>query len=354
MPRDRFLFSLSCIATVLALLVVVLGAYTRLKDAGLGCPDWPGCYGHWTVPQTPTALAKASQLFAGQTVEPTKAWPEMVHRYVAGTLGLLIFTILGRSIFNYRKYRAQTIGPIKKIKHGDQPPLGLPILLSFIVLIQAALGRWTVTLKLLPPVVMFHLLGGLTLLALLSLLSFRLGGFFQSVKPIDARRFRVWTFIGLCLLIGQIVLGGWTSSNYAALVCPHFPYCEGRLIPPMNFSHAFTIFDKIGRNYQGGVLDEATRITIQFTHRIGAAVVGLYWFILAMCFIAKAQSRLLLRFTVFILGLLIAQIVLGFMNIVYMLPVHVAVSHNAVAALLLVTLVALNYAVFSVRKHEYE
>lgn len=331
MIRDNFLYRLTCAAACLAFLVVTLGAYTRLKDAGLGCPDWPGCYGQLIVPAGSTALAKAHQGFNFQVVEPLKAWAEMSHRYVAGTLGLMILIILGRSVWTRKKYAS---------------PIGLPILIVLWVIFQASLGRWTVTLKLLPPIVMLHLLGGFTLLSLLSLLALRLGKFFNSVKVADQRRFRWWAVLGLLFVIGQITLGGWTSANYASLVCPSFPYCNNTLIPQLDFSHAFTIIDKIGPNYQGGVLDQATRITIQVTHRLGALVTSCYWLSFLLYLLAKAESKIILRFTTLIFCLLVVQVVLGVSNVLFMLPVHVAVSHNAVAALLLVVLVALNYALF--------
>lgn len=325
MIRDNFLYRLTYVAIVLAFVVVVLGAYTRLKDAGLGCPDWPGCYGHLVAPTV------AHSVIDGAVVEPAKAWAEMTHRYVAGSLGLLILVIFVRS-WQLRK---------------RESPLGLSLLLVLLVVFQASLGRWTVTLKLLPPIVMLHLIGGIALLALLSLLALRLGRFFVEVKPKDKQRFRWWAALGLLLLLGQILLGGWTSANYASLVCPSFPYCSHALMPPLDFTHAFSIADKIGPNYQGGLLDQATRITIQFSHRIGAAVVAIYWTGLLFYMLATAESKILLRFTVVIFCLLIMQILLGITNVIMMLPLSNAVAHNATAAVLLVVVVALNYAVFA-------
>lgn len=329
MPKDRLLYRVACFAAVLALCVVILGAFTRLKDAGLGCPDWPGCYGHLVVPQGQQAQIAGAAY--GQVVEAPKAWAEMVHRYIAGTLGVLILFIMIRAIATRQKFGT---------------PIGLPIFIVLLVIFQAALGRWTVTLKLLPPIVMMHLLGGMTLVTLLSLLAMRLGRFFGSVKLADCQRFRWFAAIGLVLLVIQIILGGWTSTNYAALVCQDFPYCGGQLIPALDFSHAFTIMDKIGVNYQGGVLDQATRITIQFTHRVGALVVFSYWLIMCLLMLGLSQSKILLRFAAIIIVLLLVQVSLGIMNVVLQLPLHVAVSHNAVATLLLVTIVALNYALY--------
>ncbi len=327
MIKDHFLFRITCLAAILAFCVVILGATTRLKEAGLGCPDWPGCYGHLVVPQG-TAAQTAANAF-GVIVEASKAWAEMLHRYVAGTLVALIIVIIARAFLTRKKY---------------QTPMMLPIVILLLILLQAALGRWTVTLKLLPPVVMFHLLGGMTLVTLLSLFALQLGNCFISVKEIDQNHFRFWAALGLILLIVQIVLGGWTSANYASLACTDFPYCNGSLIPPLDFSHAFTLIDKIGVNYQGGVLDQASKITIQMSHRFGAVIVFSYWLILCLMMLGIAQSKVILRFAVVILILLISQIGLGIMNLVLNLPLHVAVSHNAVATLLLVATVALNYA----------
>ena len=331
MKKDTLLCRVAMIATILAICVVLLGAYTRLKDAGLGCPDWPGCYGHLIVPKGESAKA-ASVAYGNQTVEPLKAWAEMTHRYIAGTLGLLIFFITARVIITRKTY------------HN---PIGLPIFLSLLVILQASLGRWTVTLKLLPPVVMFHLLGGMTLVALLTLLTLRLTHALQHIKLVDQQRFRGWALVGLGIVIAQIFLGGWTSANYASLACQEFPGCIGQLIPPLDYSHAFTFIDKIGLNYQGGLLDQATRVTIHFTHRFGALAVSLYWIIFCMFIFGLAQSKTLFSLAVLILMLLFIQISLGIMNVMLMLPLHVAVSHNAFAALLLASVVMLNYALFS-------
>jgi cytochrome c oxidase assembly protein subunit 15 len=328
MNKDRLLFRVVCFTALLAFCVVMLGAYTRLKDAGLGCPDWPGCYGHLVVPQGEQAKA-VGQAFGNVTVEAPKAWAEMTHRYVAGSLGMLILFIVIRAITTRKKYAT---------------PVGLPIIIALIVILQASLGRWTVTLKLLPPIVMFHLLGGMTLTVLLSLLALRLGQFFTNIAAEDYRRFRFWAALGLVLLICQIILGGWTSANYASLACTDFPTCNGALIPELHFSHAFSIMDKIGINYQGGILDQASKVTIQFCHRFGALIVFSYWLLLCLMMLGIARSKAILRFAVVVLILLISQVGLGMMNIILSLPLHVAVCHNAVAALLLTTVVALNYA----------
>lgn len=326
-PKDSFLYRLVCLAACLALCVVILGAYTRLKDAGLGCPDWPGCYGHVVVPH---GIATAA--FGSVKIEPAKAWAEMSHRYLAGTLGVLILILLARVFTTYKRYHT---------------PLGLPIIIGLLVLLQASLGRFTVTLKLLPPIVMFHLLGGMTLTVLLVLLALRTGRFFSSMQAIDCQRFKYWAMLGLLLLIGQITLGGWTSANYASLACTDFPYCHGALLPTLQFDHAFTLHDKIGINYQGGIFDETTRITILMMHRFGAMVVAGYWLLLCLMMLGMARSKILLRFILIILFLLFLQVTLGILNLLLMLPLPIAVLHNAVATLLCIVIVSLNYALYA-------
>lgn len=331
MVCDKFLYRLAWLAAILAFFVVTLGAYTRLKGAGLGCPDWPGCYGHMVVPKVNDHVG-----FAGQVVESAKAWAEMTHRYVAGTLGTLILILCGRSWW-------------LQLRHKADSPVVLSSVLVLWVMFQASLGRFTVTLKLLPPVVMSHLLAGLVLFSLLVLLVLRIGGFYASIKAKDQHRFRWWALIGLVLLFMQVFLGGWTSANYASLSCPNFPNCVDTLVPELHLAQAFSIADKLEVNYQGGVLDQGTRMTIHFFHRVGAVVVFVYWLGFLLYLLTKAESALLLRFTTTLFFLLVCQLCLGISNVIFMLPLHVAVAHNAGAALLFATAVALNYALFKRR-----
>jgi cytochrome c oxidase assembly protein subunit 15 len=256
--ENKIAYRLAILATLLAFLVVMLGAYTRLKDAGLGCPDWPTCYGQIIVPDTPQRVLVASEHFPGQVIEASKAWAEMVHRYVAGTLGLLIMVI---AFLVLRK------------RNLPNQPISLPIVLIALVIFQALLGKWTVTMRLLPVVVMSHLLGGMAILSLLWLLAMRLGNFFANTKKnITTKTLRPWVMTGLVIVAAQIFLGGWTSANYAALICPDFPFCQGHLIPSLNFQHAFHFWMSLGPNYQGGILDNTARVTIQMMHRFGALI----------------------------------------------------------------------------------
>lgn len=329
---DRFSFRLSLFAVIFALIVVTLGAYTRLKDAGLGCPDWPGCYGHLAVPQTAEELQTAMNRFPDQPVEAAKAWPEMVHRYVAGTLGLLILILAARA---YQR------------RHQPAQPWIIPLMLVALVLFQALLGKWTVTLRLLPTVVMSHLMGGMTILSLLAMLTLQLHGFARALPVNDVKRFRPWAAVGLLILILQIALGGWTSANYAALACHDFPTCKGVLVPPLDFSEAFNLFVQAGPNYQGGLLDNAARVTIHFMHRFGALVTFIYLAALSLwLMLADIHKTLRLSGAIILLALFV-QVSLGIMNVVLQLPLPVAVTHNGVAAILLALVVCLNYLLYA-------
>jgi len=321
-------FRLATVATVLALCVVVLGAYVRLSDAGLGCPDWPGCYGHLGVPESGQEVAAANTAYPERPVEAGKAWKEMIHRYLAGTLGLLILAL---AIVAWRHRRA------------PGQPVWLPTLLVGLVGFQALLGMWTVTLLLKPVVVMGHLLGGLTTLALLWWLALRrigapsLSGAGQS--PDAGRSLLPWAILGLLVLVSQLALGGWTSANYAALACPDFPTCQGAWWPPTDFGEAFILWRGLGIDYEGGVLDHPARVTIHLMHRLGAVVTFLYLGWLGIRAIRARAGRALTVAGTALLLVLLVQVSLGIGNVLLVLPLPVAVAHNGVGALLLLALV---------------
>ncbi|WP_163836188.1 COX15/CtaA family protein [Spartinivicinus ruber] len=343
---------LALLTTTLAACVVILGAYTRLVDAGLGCPDWPGCYGFLTVPATSADIAEANLRYPEMPVEIAKGWPEMIHRYLAGTLGLFILMI---TIVAYREHKKDKCYPIK-----------LPLFLLVMVIIQAAFGMWTVTLKLWPQVVLAHLIGGFTTFSLLFLLTLRL----RTVKSISTQqkrvsvgnnlsKYRALASTGLIIVVFQIMLGGWTSSNYAAIACLDFPTCHNSFWPEMDFSQGFNIFQQIGPNYLGGIMDSNARTAIHMTHRIGAMITTV--FLGYMCFslfrnkhnyIDKTSQKIINNWTVSVLIILIAQLSLGVSNIMWFIPLLVAVAHNACGALLLVSLVGLNYQLYKINRQE--
>ncbi|ROM66103.1 cytochrome b [Pseudomonas brassicacearum] len=315
-------FRLALFATLLALIVVLLGAYTRLTHAGLGCPDWPGCYGFISVPKSEAQLAHAELHFPDTPVEAHKGWNEMVHRYFAGALGLMIAVLAARAWMNRR--------------HPGLP-LKLPLFLLAVVFAQAAFGMWTVTLKLWPQVVTGHLLGGFATLSLLFLLTLRLSGVLPALTV--PKRLQHWATAGLLLVIGQIALGGWVSSNYAAVACIDFPTCHGQWLPPADFANGFHLTQHIGPNYLGGQLDSDARTAIHLTHRIGALLVTVVLLGLAWQLKIVGMTRL----AGLVLIALAAQITLGISNVLFHLPLPVAVAHNAGGAALLLTLVLVNY-----------
>jgi len=324
-------------AFLLALVVVTLGAYTRLTHAGLSCPDWPGCYQQWVVPSSPYAINKAMLIYPNTPVEASKAWTEMVHRYVAGTLGLLI---MGLALLSFLA------------KSRESFPRLTPALLVCLVLGQATLGMWTVTLQLFPPVVMGHLLGGFSIVSLLWLLRLQLATRkFQlpQKKEPAAKTLFPWVVAGLVILCMQVALGGWVSANYAGMACIGFPWCNGQVLPAMNFTQAFNLFAPIGANYQGGLLDSSARVAIQMVHRIGALVTFCYLVGLSAVMLKRCKSESIRITLVCLLTFLAIQIMLGILNVTHFLPLSIAVSHHAVAAMLLLAMVTLTYRVYHAR-----
>ena len=305
-----------------ALLVVSVGAYTRLADAGLGCPDWPGCYGFLTVPDQVEDVELAETRYPGAPVEFVKAWWEMGHRYIAGALLVLVFSML---VMAYRG------------REREDTPLALASVLMVIILCQAAFGAWTVTLKLWPQVVTAHLLGGFTTLSLIWLLFLRQGGFSQIVAALPAPT--LLARVAFAVVVLQIMLGGWVSSNYAALACYDFPSCDGTYAPPMDLQQGFNIFQSVGPNYLGGIMTSEARTAIHWVHRIGAIIV---LFVVGGLVLQVVRQVAVVGYA--LLAALVAQITLGILNVVWVLPLLNATAHNTVGALLLLVLVTINFA----------
>lgn len=304
---------LALVALYVALIVVPLGAYVRLSDAGLGCPDWPGCYGKLVgVPDQPDEHAAAAQAFPGKPVEAGKAWKEMIHRYVAGTLGLIVFAAC---VLSWRRR------PV------------VSALLGGTIVFQALLGMWTVTLLLKPAIVTAHLLGGMAVVGLLTLLAMGEAG-----RPQTAPRSSLGLArLALVLLIVQIGLGGWVSSNYAGLACQDFPTCQGGWLPTMDFPHAFTVRRELGYTGDGGLLPFEALTAIHWTHRLGALLVVL----VVGALILRLRASPAWRSWAFVLtALLLLQVGLGVANVLFSLPLPLAVAHNFGAALLLLHVLA--------------
>lgn len=323
--------ALVLIGAILALGVVVLGAYVRLTDAGLGCPDWPGCYGELTVPQSEAAIVKAQGAFPHSTIVVGKAWREMAHRYLAGTLGLIVLAAFSLG------WKAR-----REIKCSPLTPTFLVVLIAF----QAALGMWTVTMLLKPAIVSAHLLGGMTTLAILTWIAHRHWGH-SSATIVKTGFLKLAIRFALLILFMQIFLGGWTSTNYAALACTDFPTCHGMWMPAMDFKDAFHLVRNLGQNADGGALTLASITAIQWTHRIGALITLIYLGVLALNILKYWQLKWL---GVALLIVLCTQISLGIANLLLHLPLVLAVAHNFTAGLLVVILVMLNSKITGAKK----
>jgi len=311
--------ALSFLSGILGIIVVGLGAWTRLADAGLGCPDWPGCYGFATIPMNPEEIELANAKFPETPYEVAKAIPEVVHRYFAATLGFFIVCIYALTL---------------KYKEATPNIRNLSLFLVIWVILQGAFGYLTVSLKLLPQIVTTHLMAGFLSAGLVWLLYFKSKDSSTLVRE-------QWNFssqtknllnVGLVFVAIQIFLGAWTSANYASYSCTDFPLCQGQLLPDANFKEGFNFFQSIGPNYLGGLLDHESRLAIHLSHRFGALVVTLYLLFLSYHFISQQKNNL----AACLLLILTLQVLLGISNVVFALPLLVAVGHN-LGGLLLIT-----------------
>lgn len=316
---------ISTAALLLCAIVVVLGAYVRLSDAGLGCPDWPGCYGQLTVPDEHHETLAAAENYPERPLEAAKAWKEMLHRYLASLLGLLILVL----------------ALLSALRRDQGLPRKLPWVLVGLVIFQGILGMWTVTWLLKPAVVTAHLLGGMSTFALLLWLRLSLPSSKPAAPspppPAGLRRFAA---LALALVAIQIFLGGWTSTNYAALACPDFPTCQNQWWPVADVGESFRLWRGLGVNYEYGVLDNRQRMTVHFVHRLGAIAVSLVLVALGL-FLWRRQWR---GWALAIAATLGLQLIIGISTVLLQLPLWLATAHNAGAALLLAALVSLNHA----------
>jgi len=318
MMTDRLPLRLITASLILAIAVIWMGGFTRITDSGLGCPDWPGCFGQMAMPTDSERLAYLQERYPDIHVAAHKGWIEMIHRYIASLLGLLIFA-------------AAVIGIRRRAVPGY--PVMLSCVLLGLVMLQGAFGMWTVTLKLLPKIVTAHLFGGLLILSLLYLLRHRLSRLVEG----DTRVLRTpfWVSLGIVLLFVQIILGGWVSTNYAGWACPGILSCAPGASVAYDFRQGFDIIMDVGPNYEGGVLSLEARAAIQMVHRAGALVVALYWAVLLWNLTqrgALARGKML-----HFMGLLAVQIGFGFANVVYAVPDSLAFIHHVLAVLLLLS-----------------
>lgn len=315
---------------VLTLIVIMLGAWTRLRDAGLGCPDWPTCYGHLSVPTSPDALARAQELYPGIVVQPTKAWPETIHRYFASSIGLVI-TILAVWLLRRR--------------HEAGMPWRHGLALFGLVCLQGAFGALTVTQKLFPPVVTGHLLFGFSTLTFLFLIYLRLSDAMPRLGDRGAAGLLPMVWLAILALVLQIFLGGWTASNYAASVCTQLPVCNAGWQQVWNPAEAFRVFRPDDRSYEYAPhLGAAAKVSIHVAHRFGAMLVTVLLLGLSWRLWRVAQQLRYRRFALLIVFAVLVQVCLGIVNVLAHLPLVNAVAHNVWAAILLQILVALAYA----------
>lgn len=385
---NKLAFRLCLLSFLLAFSVVVLGAFTRLVDAGLGCPDWPTCYGHLWVPLSEADVEQANELFKETPVEHDKTWPEQLHRIFASTLGLFI---LGIFFLCYRVSEKKAIwnsavsllgvlvaGVIARIVVGDKldpylwvliaayflnlariathtqtgrVPFKLPSIIAGLVILQGFFGMWTVTLNLWPQVVTAHLLGGFATLSLLWLLLQRLGEWHWQADAaivVEFMNTRLLAMLALVVVVVQIAIGGWVSSNYAALACPDFPLCQNQIWPNAKFLQGFDFLQSIGPNYLGGIMESEARIAIHLSHRIGAIIVLLVVSLLAWR-LWRIEFKPAKNFALILMAVLVIQLTLGVLNIVLSLPLFVAVAHNGIGAILLIAVVTINHRLRTVK-----
>lgn len=319
----KIMKGLSLFGICFAFVVIALGAWTRLVDAGLGCPDWPGCYGFVVFPTTEAEIQLAESRYPQFPYEIDKAIPEVVHRYFAAALGFLAILL----VYFAFKYQLP-----KKIK-------AITSFLLFFICCQGLFGYLTVSLKLLPIIVTGHLFGGFITLSLFFYLFLNTT---NGIKNHNIGHLKVLGGVALFALIVQIFLGVWTSTNYASLACADFPTCQGKLIPEMDFREGFNLAQEVGPNYLYGLLDNEARVAIHYSHRISAIVLTIIFLILISRLWFSSAAPLASTLGV----ILVTQISLGIMNVVYVLPLYIAIAHNLVAALLLLATLMVNLVIW--------
>lgn len=315
------LAALTALTLFLTFDLIVFGSFTRLTDSGLGCPDWPGCYGEASPLGAHSDIAAAQSAMPTGPVTFTKAWIEMIHRYLAMTVGVLIMVMAAVSWSERRR-----------LPHSPW----WPTLTLAWVIVQGLFGKYTVTLKLYPAIVTLHLIGGLLLLGMLA---FQHEAYRRRPVALSAP-WRRFTVAALALLAIQVALGGWVSTNYAVLACTGFPQCNGQWWPSMDFAHGFTILRELGRAGHGGYLPFEALVAIHMTHRLAAIVVVAALLALAWG-LARQGDPVLRRFAIGIAAVSLAQVASGLSNVVLGWPLAAALAHSAGAAALVLLLALL-------------
>ena len=332
---DSRISKLSFLGAAFTLFVISLGAWVRLTDAGLGCPDWPGCYGLLTTPDTADELAQARENYPGANIDVGKAWREMLHRYVAGILGLYVFFITYISI----KYSRQNCT--------------LPLLISVLIIVQAIMGMLTVTMLVKPTIVTTHLFFGMLTATLLFINGLKYADINISQVRIPAYALTA-VFVTWSLLIVQILLGGWTSTNYASVACTDFPKCLDQWYPKeMIFEGAFNLVNLPDINYEGGFLAYGSKVAVHYIHRVTALILTFFFLLTIYVVFNLKEHHFLNKVVVVSIVFFVLQVALGISNVVYSLPLNIAVWHTMNAAILMALLTgALYYSLISFTKTE--
>ena len=319
---NSMISKLSFLGAAFTLFVISLGAWVRLTDAGLGCPDWPGCYGFVVFPINEADIAIAESRYPLFPYDINKAIPEVVHRYFAAGLGLIAIFLV------YLSFR----------KTNDRSIQGWSSFLLFFICCQGIFGYLTVSLKLLPIIVTLHLFGGFTTLTLFYFIYLKSRNF-EIFNQINISNLKIIAGVAFLALIFQIFLGVWTSTNYASLACADFPTCQGTYLPEMDFKSGFNLNQEVGPNYLYGLLDNPARVAIHYSHRVSAILVTFIFLILMSRLWFSEAAPLASTLGI----LLLTQIALGITNVVYVLPLYVAIAHNLFAACLLLATFTVNY-----------
>lgn len=314
--------------------LIVFGGFTRLTDSGLGCPDWPGCYGAANPFIAHEHIAAAEALMPTGPVTKVKAWIEMIHRYLAMGIGVLIMALMFQAFRQWKKTKLDAFKP------------AMPVALFLFVCVQGAFGAWTVTLKLQPVIVTIHLLLGMALLAMLVWLGGREDYLMQPPTPVRdvarLRSLRTLALVAAVVLVVQIALGGWVSTNYATLACDEFPLCDGKLVPEMDFEHGFTLWRELGKTAAGHYLQFSALVAIHWVHRNFAIIVTVVLGLAAWRAMRETQLR---KTGKMLAAVLLVQLFTGVATVYFDFPLAIAVLHNAGAALLVLTVTMLNYKV---------
>lgn len=315
-------------AVIIAFTAMVMGAYTRLNQAGLGCAEWPACYGHIAMTDDVSSPRAKELGYPGVPSNSANSWLSRVRHYFVFALALLVFML--------------TVWTIAEARQFSVTSYVIVAILNAVIVLQTLIGMWAVAWQSFEFMVMAHLLGSITILALLWLLyaHIRIGPSNQIFA--NRRYLKLAVMVGILLLSVQIISGGWTSANYAAVVCPDFPYCHGQLFPDMDWRRGFNFLNPVGGGYDQGIWNSKARVAIHMMHRYLAVLTTAYLFVLAGYAWMSRKCRGLMELSALLAGFVIMQFTLGYLNVVQLLrPNYIPVAHNGMSALMMLTLITM-------------